>query len=1338
MGQRKGSSGGGGGKARVGKGKHGGNAGMHGAAPSTGEGPAARAQSFAERMDAAIKLAKVCTSMPSKVRSLCPSLTSPRPCSTRPSDVVCACPVPFAMRLCQQGRKLLAAARKRGGEEGLHTALMADAFFGKVGKDRVVSLRALVGASSEGAVLEDPPPPGAATLETSFLLQCALIELGDIGGAAAEAQRWVTLLDPLGAALAEKYPFQQRHAQERDDRIAPASSDDALMQREAAAVSKLARLRHAETGSKDGESRGSEGQSLVHALHDALFSGQSLQSRLSDQSAAELASKWLQLRHAPEHGLEVVFFQSMAEAKRLWISVHRALHTATGMESRSSRLDATLHHNLEHLQRATAAVCKWQDLEQEQLTSFGIQAKIKDEVDGSQKQQQQQQIVKTGAGKRAKNAQLLKQLKSQEGPAGISAGDSAQPQQRQQRAPLVAKLAAAPSGELVQAYLDAHPDEMLAVEGTQWAEMLKIGSKWCDGHVVTPEVADFLVVLEGTQADLVQPQSALSSVGGDCDSEASDAPPSAAVSQGALLAAVHAALAHTYGTGLSELGHHSNGVLAQWLAHYFHVQDEIVAADDTCPDELDDLTGVGSFFVTSYFWNGDLTLGLNDVRKWLNAFADAHLRGASNSAAGTWEALKATLVRGRLEEGVWDGDTQQPVREKARAVIAATVRFKDCVHTPNACVAGMSAEEQEAFRMNEARHLASAARLARRELVASLGHLYCSHLDIALACCVFDAVSAPVTAWHKSRLEQEQKEAEARAAEEARARKAQDEEQKRVFAEAAASELLSAEEKRAEARAAATEDNGASAKAGKRNKRRKKRQHKQSVTRVEGTSQVSDAERQAQEAAKQEVARRAAVRARIEEQRAAEYEASLARRRAELEAEEKRMEEEVQAMSAREATRQKEERAMAAELELRHLREAEEASIAAMLDAEQDEESAPAADDEGGDGGDDDAGVMDMLFAQPAGDAIEEPRDAPPAVSALSAASCVGSSGASPPPPPPFDDSAMWPGLDEEQEVSAADERDLIDEAFERDMAKALEESMRDEQDPRSFRARHPDHGAASFGGGEAAPGSPVECTAGPGLVAGTAGLTNDAGEYNCFLNTVIQSLWHLPPFRRGLLEVGEAPGVGAGAHTRAERLVHALRSVFKEYDAAANSITGGSCGGAVSTSALRVALAEVFAGSALFQESQMNDASEVLLELFDALTTAGHAFVDDVFGLRIDEHVHCEHCDLDTQKHAYVKHVHVVSATALRMACYGFPDGVAPLEKLLECVDTDMKPCDTDLKGCGSMQTVVRKLQSMPDVRAAQRSARDRSTCSVAWPAMLARAPRARARLSLGLCLAS
>ena len=148
-----------------------------------------------------------------------------------------------------------------------------------------------------------------------------------------------------------------------------------------------------------------------------------------------------------------------------------------------------------------------------------------------------------------------------------------------------------------------------------------------------------------------------------------------------------------------------------------------------------------------------------------------------------------------------------------------------------------------------------------------------------------------------------------------------------------------------------------------------------------------------------------------------------------------------------------------------------------------------------------------------------------------------------------------------------------------------------------------------------------------------------------------------------------------------------------------------------------------------------MNDASEVLLELFDALTAAGHAFVDDVFGLRIDEHVHCEHCDLDTQKHAYVKHVHVVSATALRMACYGFPDGVAPLEKLLECVDTDMKPCDTDLKGCGSMQTVVRKLQSMPDVRAA---ARDRSTCSVAWPAMLARAPRARARLSLGLCLAS
>ena len=40
---------------------------------------------------------------------------------------------------------------------------------------------------------------------------------------------------------------------------------------------------------------------------------------------------------------------------------------------------------------------------------------------------------------------------------------------------------------------------------------------------------------------------------------------------------------------------------------------------------------------------------------------------------------------------------------------------------------------------------------------------------------------------------------------------------------------------------------------------------------------------------------------------------------------------------------------------------------------------------------------------------------------------------------------------------------------------------------------------------------------------AGEAGLQNEAGEYNCFLNAVVQCLWHCAAFRDGLLRLSHA-----------------------------------------------------------------------------------------------------------------------------------------------------------------------------------------------------------------------
>lgn len=36
-------------------------------------------------------------------------------------------------------------------------------------------------------------------------------------------------------------------------------------------------------------------------------------------------------------------------------------------------------------------------------------------------------------------------------------------------------------------------------------------------------------------------------------------------------------------------------------------------------------------------------------------------------------------------------------------------------------------------------------------------------------------------------------------------------------------------------------------------------------------------------------------------------------------------------------------------------------------------------------------------------------------------------------------------------------------------------------------------------------------------------GLTNDAGQHNCFLNVIVQALWHLPAFVRGLTALAPA-----------------------------------------------------------------------------------------------------------------------------------------------------------------------------------------------------------------------
>lgn len=60
-------------------------------------------------------------------------------------------------------------------------------------------------------------------------------------------------------------------------------------------------------------------------------------------------------------------------------------------------------------------------------------------------------------------------------------------------------------------------------------------------------------------------------------------------------------------------------------------------------------------------------------------------------------------------------------------------------------------------------------------------------------------------------------------------------------------------------------------------------------------------------------------------------------------------------------------------------------------------------------------------------------------------------------------------------------------------------------------------------------------------------GLSNMFGQYNCFLNVIIQSLWHLPAFRAALLNLPHAlPENGASPKDAA--VVRALHNVFAAF----------------------------------------------------------------------------------------------------------------------------------------------------------------------------------------------
>uniref|UniRef100_A0A0E0K976 USP domain-containing protein n=1 Tax=Oryza punctata TaxID=4537 RepID=A0A0E0K976_ORYPU len=225
-------------------------------------------------------------------------------------------------------------------------------------------------------------------------------------------------------------------------------------------------------------------------------------------------------------------------------------------------------------------------------------------------------------------------------------------------------------------------------------------------------------------------------------------------------------------------------------------------------------------------------------------------------------------------------------------------------------------------------------------------------------------------------------------------------------------------------------------------------------------------------------------------------------------------------------------------------------------------------------------------------------------------------------------------------------------------------------------------------------------------------GLKNAAGEYNCFLNVIIQSLWHLKRFRDGFLKTSSLH-----KHVEDPCAVCALYDIFTDLSKASEEQ-----GDAVAPTSLRIALSKSYPNSKFFQEGQMNDASEVLGVIFECLHKSYTSHADCqvkshevnyigswdcasssciahcLFGMDILERMNCQSCRLESRRLKYTSFFHNINASSLRTAKDMFPDH--SFDDLLKIVImNDHLACDPEDGGCGKPNHIHHILSSAPHV---------------------------------------
>ncbi|XP_047332933.1 uncharacterized protein LOC124936475 isoform X2 [Impatiens glandulifera] len=230
-------------------------------------------------------------------------------------------------------------------------------------------------------------------------------------------------------------------------------------------------------------------------------------------------------------------------------------------------------------------------------------------------------------------------------------------------------------------------------------------------------------------------------------------------------------------------------------------------------------------------------------------------------------------------------------------------------------------------------------------------------------------------------------------------------------------------------------------------------------------------------------------------------------------------------------------------------------------------------------------------------------------------------------------------------------------------------------------------------------------------------GLKNEVGEYNCFLNVIIQSMWHLRLFRDEFLRRSTSGHIHVGDPC----VTCALYDIFLALSRASTEMKRE----AIAPTSLRTALSNLYPDSNFFQEAQMNDASEVLGVIFNCLhqsfkpansqgnsnmesmerdckgswdCTNSGCMAHSLFGMDIFERMNCYNCGLESRHMKYTSFFHNINASALRTM--KVMSAESSFDELLNLVEMNHQlACDPDVGGCGKLNHIHHILSSSPHI---------------------------------------